>query len=250
MKAEMFGPLGSPQYRGYAADIHDSGSHLLTVINDILDLSKIEAGKFELNEEHCDPARLVRDAVRFVAERADSTGLGLQQRLPAALPAVRADGRLIKQILLNLLSNAIKFTPAGGLVTVVAELDAEANLSLTVADTGIGIAADQLERVLQPFTQHADAHPRRHRPGPAAVQVADRIAWGPPRAGQQGRPRHGRDGRPPEGARADGAPGRLGGLILSIVARSRADLYRKGKRDFRCAAYRGLNLWRSARRIG
>jgi signal transduction histidine kinase len=97
MKSEMFGPLGSPQYRGYAADIHDSGSHLLTVINDILDLSKIEAGKFELNEEDCDLARLVRDAVRFVAERADSAGLGLQQRLPAALPPVRADSRLIKQ---------------------------------------------------------------------------------------------------------------------------------------------------------
>jgi signal transduction histidine kinase len=162
MKSEMFGPLGSPQYRGYAADIHDSGSHLLTVINDILDLSKIEAGKFELNEEDCDVARLVRDAVRFVAERADSAALGLQQRLPPALPAVRADGRLIKQILLNLLSNAIKFSPAGGMVTVVAEIDREAALSLTVADTGIGIAADQLERVLQPFTQVENTLTRTH----------------------------------------------------------------------------------------
>ncbi len=162
MKSEMFGQLGSPQYRGYAADIHDSGSHLLTVINDILDLSKIEAGKFELNEEDCDVARLVRDAVRFVAERADSAGLGLQQRLAPVLPAVRADGRLIKQILLNLLSNAIKFSPAGGMVTVVAEIDREASLSLTVADTGIGIAADQLERVLQPFTQVENTLTRTH----------------------------------------------------------------------------------------
>jgi len=162
MKSEMFGPLGTPQYCGYAADIHDSGSHLLTVINDILDLSKIEAGKFELNEEDCDIARLVRDAVRFVAERADSAGLGLQQRLAPALPAVRADGRLIKQILLNLLSNAIKFSPAGGLVTVAAEVDREVGLSLTVADTGIGIAADQLERVLQPFTQVENTLTRTH----------------------------------------------------------------------------------------
>jgi signal transduction histidine kinase len=162
MKSEMFGPLGSPQYRGYAADIHDSGSHLLTVINDILDLSKIEAGKFELNEEDCDLARLVRDAVRFVAERAASAGLGLQQRLPAALPPVRADGRLIKQILLNLLSNAIKFTPAGGLVTVAVEVDRASDLALTVADTGIGIAADQLERVLQPFTQVENTLTRTH----------------------------------------------------------------------------------------
>ena len=162
MKAEMFGPLGSPQYRGYAADIHHSGSHLLTVINDILDLSKIEAGKFELNEEDCDPVRLVRDAVRFVAERAASAGLGLQQRLAPGLPAVRADGRLIKQILLNLLSNAIKFTPDGGLVTVVAEMDREGGLSLSVADTGVGIAADQLERVLQPFTQVENTLTRTH----------------------------------------------------------------------------------------
>jgi two-component system cell cycle sensor histidine kinase PleC len=162
MKSEMFGPLGTPQYRGYAADIHDSGSHLLTVINDILDLSKIEAGKFELNEEDCDVARLVRDAVRFVAERADSAGLGLQQRLAPALPTVRADGRLIKQILLNLLSNAIKFSPAGGMVTVTAEVDREVGLSLTVADTGIGIAADQLERVLQPFTQVENTLTRTH----------------------------------------------------------------------------------------
>jgi signal transduction histidine kinase len=162
MKSEMFGPLGSPQYRGYAADIHDSGSHLLTVINDILDLSKIEAGKFELNEEDCDVPRLVRDAVRFVAERADSAGLGLQQRLAPALPAVRADGRLIKQILLNLLSNAIKFSQAGGMVTVAAAIDREGGLSLTVADTGIGIAADQLERVLQPFTQVENTLTRTH----------------------------------------------------------------------------------------
>ena len=162
MKAEMFGPLGSPQYRGYAADIHDSGSHLLTVINDILDLSKIEAGKFELNEEICDATRLVRDAVRFVAERVNSGGLRLQQRLPPVLPAVRADGRLVKQILLNLLSNAIKFTPAGGTITVSADIDREANLSLTVADTGIGIAAGQLERVLQPFTQVENTLTRTH----------------------------------------------------------------------------------------
>ncbi len=162
MKAEMFGPLGSPQYRGYAADIHHSGTHLLTVINDILDLSKIEAGKFDLNEEDCDPARLVRDAARFVAERADSAGLRLQQRLPPALPAVRADGRLIKQILLNLLSNAVKFTPGGGTITVSADIDREAGLSFTVADTGIGIAADQLERVLQPFTQVENTLTRTH----------------------------------------------------------------------------------------
>jgi signal transduction histidine kinase/integral membrane sensor domain MASE1 len=162
MKSEMFGPLGSPQYRGYAADIHDSGSHLLTVINDILDLSKIEAGKFELHEEECDTARLARDAVRFVAERAAAAGVALQQRLPATLPPVRADGRLIKQILLNLLSNAIKFTSSGGLVTVAAEIDRNGDLALSIADTGIGIAADQLERVLQPFTQVENTLTRTH----------------------------------------------------------------------------------------
>ena len=159
----MFGPLGSPQYRGYAADIHDSGSHLLTVINDILDLSKIEAGKFELNEEDCDVARLVRDAVRFVAERADSAGLRLQQRLPAA-----AAGRARRWPP----GQADPAQPALERHQVHArrrhrhrcrrDRSRRPTSSLTVADTGIGIAADQLERVLQPFTQVENTLTRTH----------------------------------------------------------------------------------------
>jgi len=162
MKDEILGPLGSAQYRGYAADIHDSGTLLLSVINDLLDLSKIEAGKYELHEEDCTPAAILRDAIRLVAERADAAGVGIRQRVPAGLPGLRADGRLVKQILLNLLTNAIKFTPAGGTITLGAEVAAEGGLSLTVTDTGIGIPLDQMERVLQPFIQVESIMTRSH----------------------------------------------------------------------------------------
>jgi len=162
MKDEILGPLGSAQYRGYAADIHDSGALLLSVINDLLDLSKIEAGKYELHEEDCDSGAILRGAMRLVAERADAAGIGLREEVAAELPRLHADRRLVKQILLNLLSNAIKFTPTGGRITVSAELDETGGLQLTVADTGIGIPLDQMERVLQPFAQVENIMTRSH----------------------------------------------------------------------------------------
>ncbi len=162
MKGEMLGPLGSRQYRGYAADIHDSGTLLLSVIDDLLDLSKIEAGKYELHEQDCRPESVLRDAVRIVAERANSAGVRIHLRPVTDLPGLRADNRLIKQVLLNLLSNSIKFTPSGGTITLAAAVDAEGSLSLSVADTGIGIPGDQLERVLQPFVQVENIMTRSH----------------------------------------------------------------------------------------
>jgi two-component system cell cycle sensor histidine kinase PleC len=161
LKTRMFGPLGAPQYEGYVEDIHASGVMLLNLINDLLDLSKIEAGKFELQEEDCEIPEIVESAVHVVADRAAKAGVTIGQRL-APLPPVRADHRKVKQILLNLLSNAIKFTPAGGDIYITAGIDADGGVRLGVADTGIGIAPHLLQHVLEPFTQVENLMTRTH----------------------------------------------------------------------------------------
>ena len=155
MLAEMFGPLGDRRYRDYANDIHSSGQHLLALINDILDMSKIEAGKMNLRFEPVSLEDVCRDAVRLVHNRAEATGLTLKVETPD-LPEIEADYRAVKQVLLNLLSNAIKFTPRGGVVTVRAEPRHDAlgdQVRLSVQDTGIGIAPEDLGRLAQPFEQ-------------------------------------------------------------------------------------------------
>jgi PAS domain S-box-containing protein len=162
MKNELFGALGSDHYRGYAADIFESGTHLLGIINDILDLSKIEAGRFELREEECDVAELVASSVRYVGERAANAGLTLHQDLPEALPLLWADSRSIRQILLNLLSNAIKFTPVSGRIDVSARLDEERRVRLSVCDNGIGMAIQDVPRALEPFVQIDSALSRKY----------------------------------------------------------------------------------------
>jgi signal transduction histidine kinase len=161
MKMELFGRLGHDKYRDYAGAIYDSGSHLLEVINDILDLSKIEAGKFEIEEDRVDVSEVVGAALRMVETRAEEAGVRLQVRLPQPPRRMLADGRAVKRILLNLLSNAIKFTPAGGQVTVAARVVDEAGYELSVEDTGIGIALEHQALVMQPFVQVESAFRRR-----------------------------------------------------------------------------------------
>jgi PAS domain S-box-containing protein len=162
MEHEMFGKLGNEHYRDYARDIRLSGTHLLEVINDILDLAKVEAGKVELQEQSIDLVRIVESTVRLVRERAGERNIDLSVRLPESLPRLWADERKVKQILINLLSNAIKFTPEGGSVTVSAERDASDAVHLSVSDTGIGIAKESLETVLEPFGQVDSALSRKH----------------------------------------------------------------------------------------
>ncbi|HET6222648.1 MAG TPA: PAS domain-containing protein [Dongiaceae bacterium] len=162
MLSELLGPLGTPQYRTYAADIHQSGSHLLGVINDILDLSKIEAGRQELHEEECDIGEVVAETLRLIGNRAAAQSVKIEVNLQPNLPMLRADLRMIKQILLNLLSNAVKFTPAGGVVNLSAANAAGGGLCLIVRDTGIGIPTDQLGRVLEPFVQVEGAFSRKY----------------------------------------------------------------------------------------
>lgn len=151
MASEMFGPLGHPRYKEYSGDILSSGQHLLSLINDILDMSKIEAGKMSLRFEPVVLDEVVEDTVRLVRQRAEKAGLKIRVHLPQ-LPEIEADFRALKQILLNLLTNAIKFTPQNGTVTVSAAMT-EDNIHIAVADTGIGIAQRDLERLARPFEQ-------------------------------------------------------------------------------------------------
>jgi two-component system cell cycle sensor histidine kinase PleC len=156
MVAEMFGPLGDARYRDYAQDILNSGQHLLALINDILDMSKIEAGKMTLNFAPVSVQELAEEAVRLIRTRAQSAGLELTLDLPP-LPEIEADYRTLKQVLLNLLSNAVKFTPLGGRVEVSAEAEAD-QVRISIVDTGIGIAAEDLERLARPFEQIESQH--------------------------------------------------------------------------------------------
>jgi PAS domain S-box-containing protein len=152
MHGGVFGSLGDPRYNEYAADIRDSGQHLLNLINDLLDVSKIEFGKVELNEEAVDLTTIIDSCMRLMRDRADQAGLELIAHTPAGLPYLHADARRLKQILLNLMSNAVKFTPAGGSVTVRAGMEA-GGMRIEVRDTGIGIAPQDLEKALRPFGQ-------------------------------------------------------------------------------------------------
>jgi two-component system cell cycle sensor histidine kinase PleC len=158
MQREMYGPLGDPRYKEYSSDILSSGQHLLALINDILDMSKIEAGKMSIRPEPVDLLEIIEDTVRLVRTRADSGGLTVQIDIPNDLPEVEADYRALKQILLNLLSNAVKFTPRGGRVTVSTALEPNGRVRVSITDTGIGIAEDDLGRLAKPFAQIENQH--------------------------------------------------------------------------------------------
>jgi two-component system sensor histidine kinase BarA len=148
-----FGPTGSPKYLEYARDINGSGKHLLAMIAGILDMSKIEAGRYEMMPEDVELAPIVEFCLRLVADRAAAERISLTSLIPPSLPKLRADERALKQILLNLLSNAVKFTPPGGRVGISAEADGDAMISVAVSDTGIGIAPADIATVLEPFRQ-------------------------------------------------------------------------------------------------
>ena len=154
---ETFGPLGHEKYKDYVDDIAVSGNHLLDMITDILDMSKIEAGSFELSPSEIDVEQTIREVVRVVSGQLEQQGLTLNLDLAADGGTLYADPRATRQILLNLLSNAIKFTEAGGSITVSTQRLNGGKLRLTVADTGIGIDEADIEKVLQPFSQIGSA---------------------------------------------------------------------------------------------
>ena len=163
MLREVLGSLGNEQYRAYVGDIHASGTHLLEIINDILDLSKAEAGKIELVEDVFDLRDIMRAVTQLTAGRVREAELSQEVDFPSDLPPIRGDERKTKQVLLNLVTNSVKFTPTGGRITVSARFDPEDGLAVTVTDTGIGIPEEDLERVLKPFEQVDSSLSRQHQ---------------------------------------------------------------------------------------
>ncbi len=164
MRSQRFGALSNQKYLGYANDIHESGEHLLSLINDLLDLSKVEAGKLELNFTSVNLAGLVDQCLAVLQEHAAAAQVVLRKNIPVGLPNVVADQRSMKQILLNLISNAVKFTDPGGQVIVSARLAKTGELTVSVKDTGIGMSEPELEAALQPFKRIGSAG-REQAPG-------------------------------------------------------------------------------------
>ena len=164
MRSQRFGALSNQKYLGYANDIHESGEHLLSLINDLLDLSKVEAGKLELNFTSVNLAALVDQCLAVLQEHAAAAQVVLRKNIPAGLPNVVADQRSVKQILLNLISNAVKFTDPGGQVIVSARLARTGELTVSVKDTGIGMTETELQAAIQPF-KRIESPGRNQAPG-------------------------------------------------------------------------------------
>ncbi len=174
MVAEISGPI-SARYRDYAKDIHGSGTHLLSLINDVLDLSRLDAGQGELHDEAFDLADLISESLRMVSAQAAKARIATSIDFAPGLPLVRADRRRIKQIVLNLVSNALKFTPANGKVRVRTELTAQ-GVAITVCDSGIGIAAEDIPRAFEHFGQVDSSLARKYEGTGLGLPLARRLA--------------------------------------------------------------------------
>ncbi len=160
--SEHLGPMRNARYLEYAHDIHSSGHHLLSIINDVLDMSKIEAGKLEIHEDEVAIGPLLASVARMVRERAREAHIELVADPPEQEIVFWADQRAMRQCLLNLVSNAVKFSNAGGRVVLEAALDEEGRVVLSVTDNGIGMSPADLERALQPFGQAQAATTRAY----------------------------------------------------------------------------------------
>ncbi|WP_085904537.1 ATP-binding protein [Kiloniella majae] len=171
---EMFGPLGSPRYKDYARDVNESGTHLLELINDILDLSKAEAGKIELHEEHFEINNVVQRCNKMLSGRAEQASLSVLLQLEAGLPSLCGDERRIKQVLINLISNAIKFTLPGGSITIATHISGR-GLELSVIDTGIGMSSSEIPKALAPFGQVDSSLSRKHEGTGLGLPLSKRL---------------------------------------------------------------------------
>ncbi|HEY9078813.1 MHYT domain-containing protein [Magnetovibrio sp.] len=154
--SELFGPVGSPKYLEYTKDIHDSGEHLLELITDILDMSKIESGNLQLNESQVEISRIAETCRKLVNSRANDKDITLLADLPNPSPVVMGDSVRLKQIFINLLTNAVKYTPRGGDIAMDIGIDERGGLKITIADTGIGMSEEDIPRALEPFSQIGD----------------------------------------------------------------------------------------------
>jgi two-component system cell cycle sensor histidine kinase PleC len=174
MQSGMFGELGSPKYLEYCSDIHQSGAYLLGVINDILDMSRIEAGRMELDREHLVLDDLVDESLRIVSMQAEAQRIEVLSEVGKNL-TMYGDRRALKQIMLNLLSNAVKFTPAGGRITVRARTTSTA-IVFSVRDTGIGIPRDALRKLGRPFEQVSNQFTKSHRGSGLGLAITSSLA--------------------------------------------------------------------------
>ncbi|HEX6442630.1 MAG TPA: ATP-binding protein [Stellaceae bacterium] len=175
MKDEVMGPIGNSHYRSYIADIHFSSTHLLNLINDILDVTKAEAGQLELQEDLFDLRQLIETVVRVSGPPIEKAGLIAAVDFPADLPLLRADERKVRQVFFNLIGNAVKFTPPRGRIDILGRFDARSGIAITVKDTGIGIAPENLARVLEPFVQIGSPVSRHHAGTGLGLPAAKRI---------------------------------------------------------------------------
>ena len=164
MHGELLGPIGTESYRGYSGSIHDSATHLLSIINDILDISSIESGTPKLVEELHEPTQLCRSVVALVLGRANQAQVALEVMVDPQIDLLHADGRMVKQMLINLVGNAIKFSPKRGKIEIkVAPTgDGQGGMIFTVRDHGIGIAKEDIPRIMKPFEQVETAFSRNH----------------------------------------------------------------------------------------
>jgi two-component system cell cycle sensor histidine kinase PleC len=150
---ECFGPVGSERYRDYAGDIHSSGAHLLSLINDLLDVAKIEAGRMDLSAQPLDAARTFDIALKLIGAKAREKDQALVIAVDDAAPELYADERAVKQILINLVSNAVKFTPLGGRIEVIGGRAPNGDFQIMVRDNGPGIPRDKVDTIFTPFNQ-------------------------------------------------------------------------------------------------
>jgi signal transduction histidine kinase len=174
LRSEKFGAIGNAKYLEYVRDIHTSGVHLLDLINDVLDMSKIEAGKLELFEEEVAVAELVASCLAMISERARERHIRIAADV-GSQPMVWADLRGMKQILLNILSNAVKFSHDGGAVTITSGLDSGGGVVIMVSDTGIGMTPEQIERARQPFGQAHAATTRAYGGTGLGLPITQRL---------------------------------------------------------------------------
>ncbi|MEP3114698.1 ATP-binding protein [Nisaea sp.] len=162
LTGQLFGKMQNDRYLEYAKDINDTGQHLLTVLNDLLDISRIEAGFLTLDENVIDPRRMLRSCARMLNEKISAANLTLNLDIPPDLPALLGDETRLRQVVINLLTNAVKFTPESGTIWVSANIADDGGFEITVKDTGVGIAAQDLERVMEPFQQAEQDLSRRY----------------------------------------------------------------------------------------
>ncbi|MCW0232481.1 MAG: EAL domain-containing protein [Ferrovibrio sp.] len=175
IRDQMFGSVGVPRYVDYARDINGSGTHLLALIGDILDMSRIEAGYYALDEKAVDLSTVIQSALTMVRPQAERGGITLRNLSPEILPQLRADERVIKQVLINLLGNAVKFTPSGGTIDVVFRQLPDGTPSLTVIDTGIGITSERLEHIFEPFQLAKAEVARQHGGTGLGLSISKRL---------------------------------------------------------------------------